>query len=52
LCYPPLSRQKYLKKYSHKNLQSSENISERLLWMPSSVDLNKAEVEKIVSLLN
>lgn len=52
VCYPPLSKQKYLSQYSHKNLKNSESIAERILWMPSSVNLKNQEINKIVRILN
>ena len=52
LCYPPLSKQKYLKKYSHNDLKNSENLSDKILWMPSSVSLAQKDVKSIISLIS
>ena len=49
--YPPLSKQKYLKAYAHNDLKYSENIFDKILWMPSSLNLSKKNVQQISSLL-
>ena len=45
--YPALSFQKYLKEYTGSELNHSESISERILWLPSSNNLTKEQIEKI-----
>ena len=45
--YPALSFQKYLKEYTGSELNYSESISERILWLPSSNNLTKEQIEKI-----
>lgn len=52
LSYPPLSKQKYLKKYIHKNLKYSESIYDKILWMPSSLNLTKKDISYICSVIN
>jgi len=50
--YPALSLQNYLKDYRHDELQYSENIFDKLLWIPSSSSLSSKDVEKISSVIN
>ena len=50
--YPALSLQNYLKDYRHDELQYSENIFDKLLWIPSSNSLSSKDVEKISSVIN
>lgn len=52
LCYPPLSKQKYLNKYANSNLNYSESIYEKILWLPSSVNLTKKTIASICSVIN
>ena len=52
LSYPPLSKQKYLKKYANNNLNYSETVYEKILWMPSSLNLTKKSISKICSIIN
>jgi perosamine synthetase len=52
LSYPPLSKQKYLKKYANNNLNYSESVYEKVLWMPSSLNLTKKSISKICSVIN
>lgn len=52
LIYPPLSKQKYLKKYANKNLRFSENIYKKILWMPSSLNLTTRNIVEICSVIN
>jgi len=52
LSYPPLSKQKYLKKYANNNLNYSESIYEKILWMPSSINLTKKSISNICSVIN
>lgn len=50
--YPPLSKQKYLKKYETTNLDTSEKVMNRILWLPSSVDMTLNDQEKIIEVVN
>lgn len=50
--YPPLSKQSYLKNYKHSDLKNSEYISDKILWMPSSISLKKSEIKLIASILD
>ena len=52
LSYPPLSKQKYLKKYSNNNLTYSERVYEKILWMPSSLNLTRKNIVSICSVIN
>ncbi len=52
LSYPPLSKQKYLKKYANSNLNYSESVYEKILWMPSSINLTKKNISNICSVIN
>ena len=52
LSYPPLSKQKYLKKYANSNLKYSESVYEKILWMPSSINLTSRSISNICSLIN
>ena len=51
LAYPPLSKQKYLNQYAHKDLSYSENIYNKILWLPSSLNLLNNEIKKICNIL-
>lgn len=50
--YPALSMQKYLKNTEKVDLSYSESIFERLLWLPSSLNLSNQDIEFISNLLN
>lgn len=50
--YPPLSMQKYLKNVEKTNTTYSEKISKKLLWLPSSNNLNKNQIKRISNILN
>ena len=52
LSYPQLSKQKYLKKYANNNLNYSESVYEKILWMPSSINLTKKSISNICSVIN
>lgn len=52
LSYPPLSKQKFLKKYARDDLNYSESVYEKILWMPSSINLTKSNISKICSIIN
>ena len=45
--YPALSKQVFLKSVEKTNLELSENISEKILWLPSSTNLRKNQLEEI-----
>ena len=46
--YPALSKQSFLQSVEKTNLDFSENISEHILWLPSSTNLTKDQIEEIV----
>ena len=48
--YPPLNSQKIYKHF--KNLPVSTFYCNRGLWLPSSLDLKKKEIDKICKLIN
>lgn len=50
--YPALSKQKYLNKVLKTDLNYSEKIFQRLLWLPSSNGLSKKEQTLIVDIIN
>lgn len=50
--YPALSKQKYLKDIERNNLNSSEKIHDRIMWLPSSLGLKEIELKLIVEKLN
>jgi perosamine synthetase len=45
--YPALSKQGFLKSVEKTNLEFSENISEKILWLPSSTNLTKDKLQEI-----
>ena len=45
--YPALSSQKYLKSYSSNELKVSEEICEKLLWLPSGSNLTDSQLSYI-----
>ncbi len=45
--YPALSSQKYLHEYKSDNLEFSENIYNKLLWLPSGNNLNEEKLSFI-----
>ena len=45
--YPALSKQSFLQSVEKTNLKLSENISENILWLPSSTNLTKNQLEKV-----
>ena len=45
--YPALSKQGFLKSVEKTNVEFSENISEKILWLPSSTNLKKDQIEEI-----
>ena len=46
--YPALSKQNFLQSVEKTNLKFSENISENVIWLPSSTNLTKDDLEEIV----
>ena len=52
LSYPALSKQKYLKNLLKQDLSFSEKIHEKILWLPSSVDLDEKSISRIVKVIN
>ena len=50
--YPALSKQPYLKDVEKVNLESSESIAEKILWLPSSTNLDGDEVKSISKIIN
>jgi dTDP-4-amino-4,6-dideoxygalactose transaminase len=49
--YPALSKQKYLKDILRTELSYSEKIHEKILWLPSSTDLSRDSIERILKIL-
>ena len=52
MSYPALSKQKYLKNLLKQDLSFSEKIHEKILWLPSSVDLDEKSISRIVKVIN
>lgn len=50
-CYPALSSQNYLKNYKTNELSFSENICNRILWLPSGNNLNDEQLSYICEIL-
>tara|TARA_B100001029_G_scaffold39339_1_gene30482 strand:- start:13903 stop:14976 length:1074 start_codon:yes stop_codon:yes gene_type:complete len=50
--YPALSQQKFLEEFKRKNLSFSENIHDKILWLPSSLGLKNNELKEIINKLN
>lgn len=50
--YPALSKQKYLKNIAKTDLTISENIFNKVLWLPSSISLNEKDQLRIIKLIN
>ena len=50
--YPALSKQKYLRDVPMQDLSYSEKIHEKILWLPSSVDLDEKSISKIIRVIN
>jgi len=46
--YPALSKQNFLQSVEKANLKFSENISKNIIWLPSSTNLTKDDLEEIV----
>lgn len=47
--YPALSKQGFLKSVEKTNVEFSENISKKILWLPSSTNLIKDQIEEIAN---
>lgn len=47
--YPALSNQGFLKSVEKTNVEFSENISKKILWLPSSTNLIKDQIEEIAN---
>jgi perosamine synthetase len=45
--YPALSKQSFLQNVEKTNLDFSEKISENILWLPSSTNLTKYQLEEV-----
>ena len=50
--YPALSFQKYLKNIEKADLTYSEDISKRILWLPSSTIIKDEEIKMICHHIN
>ena len=50
--YPALSKQKYLKKYCQNKYPKSENLFEKVLWLPSSNNLDQKDIKFISEKIN
>ena len=50
--YPALSKQKYLNKVEKTDLSISENIFNKVLWLPSSVSLTANDQSRIIDFIN
>ena len=50
--YPALSKQNYLKNVKKTDLSYSENIFNKVLWLPSSVNLELKNQNKIINVIN
>ena len=46
--YPALSKQSFLQSVEKTNLEFSENVSDSILWLPSSTNLTKDQINEIV----
>ena len=46
--YPALSKQSFLQNVEKTNLEVSENISEHILWLPSSTNLTIDQMQEVV----
>ena len=52
ISYPALSKQAYLNKSLRGDLEYSERIHEKILWLPSSVTLTEEQISNIVNVIN
>ncbi len=50
--YPALSTQEYLANIEKQNLNSSESIADKILWIPSSTNLSEEEIDYISTSIN
>ena len=51
ISYPALSKQKYLKEVSKTDLSYSEKVFEKILWLPSSINLSRKNVNNILDVI-
>ena len=50
--YPALSKQRYLKDLERTDLTISESIYNKILWIPSSVNLSKEDQNRVIKVIN
>jgi len=50
--YPAISKQGYLKNIQKTDVTYSENIFDKILWIPSSTSLIEAEQKKVIKIIN
>jgi len=50
--YPALSKQKYLLNVEKTDLNLSESVFNKVLWLPSSVSLKESDQKYITELIN
>jgi len=50
--YPALSKQKYLKQYCINELPKSENLFDKVMWLPSSNNLTQKDIKFIADKIN
>tara|TARA_Y100000590_G_C15582690_1_gene962942 strand:+ start:156 stop:1241 length:1086 start_codon:yes stop_codon:yes gene_type:complete len=50
--YPALSKQSYLKNLDRTDLSFSESVHNKILWIPSSINLSKENQTKIIKEIN
>lgn len=50
--YPCLSKQKFLNEVNRTNLEISEKIDDKLIWLPSSTKLNTQDIVAISTIIN
>ena len=50
--YPSLSSQSYLQNIEKTDLTFSEKVSNNILWLPSSTNLSREDVEYVSSAVN
>lgn len=50
--YPPLSKQSYLKNIQKTNVTYSEDMFDKILWIPSSSSLTDIEQKKVIKIIN
>ena len=50
--YPALSKQRYLKDLERTDLTISESIHNKILWIPSSVNLSTEDQNRVIKVIN